>query len=360
MQAIERKASLRCLSRRYCRISIRNSFCFTAFFLFLAEDIFANDFEFPSPAVSATREAELQKLFSDRRLAFSGGADGIPTEEENSDDVALKPRSKSLLSAPFLMNEAAKEKASAIVDETIPDTDSNKEEIEKQPNLVGGALVNDMQTTAVTPVYKDTVAPMTARLLTDLRADDSDEAHAIDERQHGSSSDLAKLWWVNVRAQQLSDSPENDTGATTRDESSDDEDSQVDGESQAEEESQTEEETEATIESETAAIKAAQDPSPLHVETHPETDEENLVLGTNETIQAELDDSIIIKAQAKDVGKSDPVDMETSQPSGDFVSSGLASGWVVVWTAWKLIHSHKVQFFPRYSGSPSTIYLHWA
>jgi hypothetical protein len=287
-----------------------------------------DDFVFVlSPVVSAARETLCQNKILQRKLYFRGGADDVPSKQDNEQDneqdnantegTKKRARSKSFLSAAFLMNEVAKEEASATKDDKISDDDSSDEEkIEARSKLVGGAFVKDGQaSSAAEPLYKSDVSPMAARLLTDPSMENSEQVDNSDESSDGSASDLARLWWVNVWTQQLSEAPEAETiddGNAT---------SHFD-ESSGEEESQNEE-TFEDIEGDEDMMKPTEDTLPQHDETSAVEAEEHVEPHHNDTAQSELHESPIIEDKVKEVDDSSPLRIETTKSQDIFVSSGL-------------------------------------
>jgi hypothetical protein len=320
MQPIKPEAKLSLHFRRSCRSSTRNNCCLLLLLFLVVRNDCGDDFVFVlSPVVSAARETICQNKILQRRLYFSGGADDMPSKQDNANTEGTnkRSRSRSPLSAAFLMNEAAKEEASATKDDTISDDDSSNEETkEARSKLVGGAFVKDRQaSSAAGPLYKSAVAPMAARLLTDPSTENSDQVDNLDERSDGNATDLARLWWVNVWTQQLSEAPEAETidgGNST---------SHFD-ESSGEEESQNEE-TSEDIEGDEDMMKPTEDTLPQRDETSAVEAEEHVEPHHNDTAQSELHESPIIEDKIKEGDDSSPVRIETRESQDVFVSSGL-------------------------------------
>lgn len=320
MKQTKSETRLQILLTRSCRPSSKICCCLVVLLFFVTNNAIANNFVIISPVLSAARESQ-KKLFLHRRLYFSGGADDVPAEQDNAnleDTNSKRPMPRSRLSAPFLMNEAAKEEASVSMDDSVSEDDlSEEEEGETRSKLVGGALVNEIQThDSVHPTYKSVGAPMAARLLADEYTEGIDEVSTSEKRLEKNATDLAKLWWVNVWTQQLSEAPTDDMASTNLTSLVDD--------SSEETESQNDEVTEDSFETDTVVMKAANEISPSYNETPLGEDEDQADTNIRDASEPELDESSpIIQDQLKDADDLSPVQVETSQYEEVFVSSGM-------------------------------------
>ena len=154
------------------------------------------------------KSSRLGRSYWSAILLRGGDEDDVDVKTKANDEG--KGKKQPLLAAPFRMNDLVKEEA-LIVDQPITTTDDDESSEEedhatsKAPGLlVGGALVKTEP--AKDSMGTSDVAPMSSRQL----LEDPETANQKDNATPVSSSrndvtDVAKLWWVNVWTQQLSD-----------------------------------------------------------------------------------------------------------------------------------------------------------